>query len=327
METDREEEMVFDSIAHPRCGGRLHIREIKVRVAREPVLLLYTPEGHRSGSFRMAEDEWPMTEEEWLDCSGSCISDMLALVHGKGSERKLRLFLCACCRRIWPLLVDERSREAVETAERYADGLASEKERRAAWAAAQAAAAILKQRPGHADKDRPGGHTTGRRYAAASVALRCADEADRLAAPSSFSSAVRRRGGTFYYPVPRVEDLAEDAADIFAAEDPLAILDDRALRIAYYKARDAEFALQTDMLRDLLGNPFRPAARDSVRLTPKVLALAGDVYDGRAFDRMPFLADALEEAGCANADVLAHCRQSGPHVRGCWVLDLVLGRR
>jgi hypothetical protein len=54
--------------------------------------------------------------------------------------------------------------------------------------------------------------------------------------------------------------------------------------------------------------------------------LAQAIYEERAFDRLPILADALEESGCYNADLLAHCRSDGPHVRGCWAVDLVLGK-
>lgn len=57
-----------------------------------------------------------------------------------------------------------------------------------------------------------------------------------------------------------------------------------------------------------------------------VLALAAGIYAEGAFDRLPILADALEEAGCDNTDILAHCRGPGPHVRGCWVVDLILGK-
>jgi hypothetical protein len=57
-----------------------------------------------------------------------------------------------------------------------------------------------------------------------------------------------------------------------------------------------------------------------------VVELARTIYESRAFDRMPDLAEALERAGCTNADILAHCRQPGPHVRGCWVVDLILRR-
>ena len=83
---------------------------------------------------------------------------------------------------------------------------------------------------------------------------------------------------------------------------------------------------QHALLRDIFGNPFRPVTLDPSWLTSNVLLLAGGIYEERAFDRMPILADALQDAGCANDDVLAHCRGAGPHVRGCWVVDLLLGK-
>jgi hypothetical protein len=81
-----------------------------------------------------------------------------------------------------------------------------------------------------------------------------------------------------------------------------------------------------DVIRDVIGNPSRPIACDPAWRTSDVLALAEGIYDDRAFDRMPILADALQEAGCDSDDVLNHCRGGGPHVRGCWVVDLVLGK-
>jgi hypothetical protein len=80
------------------------------------------------------------------------------------------------------------------------------------------------------------------------------------------------------------------------------------------------------LLRDIFGNPFRPVACDTAWLTSDVIALACGIYDERAFDRTPILADALQDAGCDSADVLDHCRGAGPHVRGCWVVDLLLGK-
>ena len=80
------------------------------------------------------------------------------------------------------------------------------------------------------------------------------------------------------------------------------------------------------LARDIFGNPFRPAALDPSWLTSTVVTLARGIYEERAFDRMPILADALQDAGCDNEDVLNHCRGPGPHVRGCWVVDLVLGK-
>jgi hypothetical protein len=61
-------------------------------------------------------------------------------------------------------------------------------------------------------------------------------------------------------------------------------------------------------------------------LSPIVLQLARAIYNDRAFDRMPEMADALHDAGCDNEEILGHCRGRGPHVRGCWVVDLVLGK-
>ena len=81
-----------------------------------------------------------------------------------------------------------------------------------------------------------------------------------------------------------------------------------------------------DFVRDIFGNPFRPVTFDPRWRTSDVLGLARAIYDDRAFDRMPILADALMDAGCADEQVLGHCRGDGPHVRGCWVVDLVLGK-
>ena len=80
------------------------------------------------------------------------------------------------------------------------------------------------------------------------------------------------------------------------------------------------------LMRDIVGNPFRPVTLDPRWLTPNVVALAQTIYDERAFERMPILADALMDAGCDSADVLEHCRKGGEHVRGCWVVDLLLGK-
>ena len=87
-----------------------------------------------------------------------------------------------------------------------------------------------------------------------------------------------------------------------------------------------EFAHQSDLLRDIFGNPFRRVALDPAWRSVTVASLAETIYAERAFDRLPILADALEDAGCTHADILEHCRGPGPHARGCWVVDLVLGR-
>jgi hypothetical protein len=80
------------------------------------------------------------------------------------------------------------------------------------------------------------------------------------------------------------------------------------------------------LLRCIVGNPFRPVACDPSWRTATAVGLAEVIYAERAFDRLPILADALEDAGCTHPGVLAHCRGDGPHARGCWVVDLVLGK-
>jgi hypothetical protein len=80
------------------------------------------------------------------------------------------------------------------------------------------------------------------------------------------------------------------------------------------------------LIRCTYGNPFRPAAFDEEWRTSTVVSVAKGIYDSRDFSPMPLLADALQDAGCENEDILNHCREDGPHVRGCWVVDLILGK-
>ena len=88
---------------------------------------------------------------------------------------------------------------------------------------------------------------------------------------------------------------------------------------------DKEFKAQADLLRDIFGNPFRPVTLDPRWLTSSVLDLSRTIYDERVFERMPILADALMDAGCDSDELIDHCRGPGPHVRGCWVVDLLTG--
>ncbi|MCI0703344.1 MAG: hypothetical protein L0241_19875 [Planctomycetia bacterium] len=80
-------------------------------------------------------------------------------------------------------------------------------------------------------------------------------------------------------------------------------------------------------LRELFGNPFRPVEFDPAWRTDTALQLARQMYESRDFSLMPILADALQDAGCDNEEVLNHCRDANTtHVRGCWVVDLVLDK-
>ncbi len=80
------------------------------------------------------------------------------------------------------------------------------------------------------------------------------------------------------------------------------------------------------LVREIFGNPFRPVAFDPMWRTDTAVSLAKQMYEAREFSAMPILADALQDAGCDNDDILEHCRSEGTHVRGCWVVDAVMGK-
>jgi hypothetical protein len=178
---------------------------------------------------------------------------MLEYVCSEISERKVRLFACACCRRLWHLMQDERNVWAVEAAERYADGLVSRRElkkaRKAAW----------------------------------------------IPWLTSFE--------------PYQEAIAAVQAVTCAGVQPQQSL--------------------CDLLRDVAGNPFtQVTVKPSwLRYSEGVaVKIAQAIYDEGHFEDLPILGDALEEAGCSNDALLEHCRQPGEHVRGCWLVDLLLGK-
>jgi len=92
---------------------------------------------------------------------------------------------------------------------------------------------------------------------------------------------------------------------------------------------DSERARQARVLRDIVGNFFKPTSIAPELLLWQdgtVVRMAQAIYEERRFADLPVLADALEDAGCDNADILNHCRGGGEHVRGCWVIDLLTGR-
>jgi hypothetical protein len=220
-----------------------------------------------------------MDEEQWLACDDP--HKMLVFLWGEVSERKRRLFACACCRRIWGLLTDERSQTAVEVAERVAEGLATEEERDLAFRAAQ-------------------------------VVYREERDRERMDSVAYFAGiAAWLASGT--------GGGSARAAGVAAT---WATHDDTPERIR-----------QAALLRDILGNPFRPATIKPAWRTPAVVAHAQLIYDERHLpagtldkDRLAVLADALEEAGCEDEQILGHLRSGGDHVRGCWAVDLVLGK-
>jgi hypothetical protein len=270
-----------------------------------------------------------MTEAEWLVCTDP--QKMLNILEGKVSERKfwrrkasdrkLRLFACACCRSIWHLLTDARSRKAIELAEQSADGLTNPQAlleaSESAWAAANEMIRLFWPTSGtgpYNDPDFLDGMPD-----------------DRLAHPAACDAACAAAEALMndLSTVPAVADYACHAKAQAAA--PVGAESASAVGIAARdEAERTEWAAQATLLRDIFGLiPFRPVAMARAwkgwndGIIPK---LAQAIYDERAFDRMPILGDALEEAGCTDQDILAHCRSGGEHVRGCWVVDLVLGK-
>jgi hypothetical protein len=234
-----------------------------------------------------------MNEAQWLAC-GSPEQMLDHLVRrSRVSERKARLFASACCRRIWPFLNDQ-ARHAVDVAERFADGLATEDERQRTEAALQEFIEAWVY---------PSNNTW-------------ADDARVYPGVCAAMTAVTFYDDYLYGPLHGAGATPEQAAFAVGPADVASTVE----RCAPEKIQ------QSALLRDIVGNPFRPVALDPAWLTSTVTALAQGMYESRDFGAMPILADALQDAGCDNDDILNHCRGPGPHVRGCWVVDLVLGK-
>jgi hypothetical protein len=224
-----------------------------------------------------------MTEEEWLACTD--LPRLIKFQRLKARPRKLRLFACACARRLWGILADGPSRTAIEVAERFADGEADEAELTAAY--------------------RESLHVW-------------------VDAQHQLSALVSSGMGA-------VMDDARYAALVISTHAPqVCVSPDAPDR---RKALGVQRACQRALFDCVFGNPFRPASFDSACRTPTVVSLARAAYDERLLPggeldphRLAVLADALEEAG-ASDEVVAHLRSPGPHVRGCWAVDLCLGLR
>ena len=226
-----------------------------------------------------------MTEAEWLAATDP--EPMLQFVRDKTSDRKLRLFGVACCRRVARWMTDKRSLHAVDISEQFADRIVGKKR----LSAARRDAYLASRDPdGSSPVDRD---HTGTSHAAI-VAL-------------NISSRPLNEGGDLLWTASCARSLVAHAVN-----------DD---------AGGVERQCQVALLYDIFGNPFRPVAFDPSWRTSTVAALAEQMYESRDFSPMPVLADALQDAGCDNEDILAHCRGAGPHVRGCWVVDLILGKK
>jgi hypothetical protein len=227
-----------------------------------------------------------MTEAEWLACTDP--TPMLEFLKGRARDRKLRLFACAGCRLIWKDLGDG-SKKAVEVSERFADGSAN------------------------LDELNTARHGIGMElFEGIGCSNWCAD-----AAVNAASETDPQRAWECGYPPERMPEKA----DIYWVYG-IRVESLTTLRVVYK-------ATHSELLRDILGNPFHHATINPAWITwneRTIPRIAQAIYDANAFDRLPILADALEDAGCDNADIFAHCRGEGPHVRGCWVVDLLLGK-
>jgi hypothetical protein len=241
-----------------------------------------------------------MTEAEWLACGYP--EPMLASLRGLVGDRKLRLFAVACCQRLLRAVrLHPWYSQGIAVAEYFADGEATDEELERVnqspcpeW--------CLQYAP---QFDWSEIAASGQPHRKTSLAINACWNAMEVE------------------DVIVMADCASGNAAWAATQQGPVMPDDDGISASRLVV---EQAIQSDILRDIFGNPFRPATLDPSWLTSTVVALARGIYEERAVDRMPILADALQDAGCDSADVLGHCRGPGPHVRGCWVVDLVLGK-
>jgi len=262
-----------------------------------------------------------MTEAEWLTCDEP--GPMLGTILSQASARKLRFFGCACCRGVFQYMEHEGSRALTHLIERYADKHATADELEAArrthdqlchaplrdWEYLNAAdeAALL---AAFTDISLMIAHV-------ASLAAKAV--VDTQAVPSRIELDRRSSEATerLVYPL-EPGSLDEYFSTLRSLQDQQGAVETA--------LRSQEGRVQAAYLRDIFGNPFRPVATDSDWHTSTVIALAKQMYESRDFSPMPILADALQDAGCDCEDILSHCRGPGLHVRGCWAVDLILGK-
>jgi hypothetical protein len=227
-----------------------------------------------------------MTEVTWKRSQDR--REMLQFVHGRISERKFRLFAVACCRRQWELFPPVPHRQAIKAAEQFADGIGTHEE------LLELAEPLI---------DIQSDYT---RYSPRTEQWQLACAAEEVTGRSGVPTC----------------DSARFVAEAVSAAFSMRRGDYR----PEFDPPDPEQLPQVALLRDIVGNPFLPTEVAQDWLTSTVVALARQMYRSRDFSAMPILADALQDADCDNDVILDHCRGPGPHVRGCWVVDLILGK-
>lgn len=228
-----------------------------------------------------------MNETEWLTAREPW--GMISFVRELTSRRKLRLFTCACCRQVLNPFAPPLMERTIAAAEAFADGEIS-------------LSTLLQVRAV---------------VAAESNAAR-RDNANRI--------------GYLCHLWDACLSACWDGGEAEAAQDA-ALATARAAADVPWPATEGhpsefvgELSNQADLLRDVCGNPFTSCGLEPEWLTDTVVGMAKAIYTGHAFDQLPVLADALQDVGCDSEDILGHCRSEGEHVRGCWVVDLLLGK-
>jgi hypothetical protein len=250
-----------------------------------------------------------MTEQEWLACTDP--TPMLEFLRDRASDRKFRLFACACCRRTWRLLNTDQNRRAVEAAERCADGLIGQHE-----------LALVRDATGYWWL----GVGSGRERR--SVLARTATELASYVSEHQAGKAAADVARTAVWLVCQVATKREDRNNAEAYKRRLQERDE---------SKAVERMALASLLREVIRNPFRP----SPPLPSTVLAwsdgtvrrIAQGIYQERRLPvgtldatRLAILADALLDGGCEDEELIAHCREPGPHYRGCWAIDAILAR-
>jgi hypothetical protein len=239
-----------------------------------------------------------MDEAEWANWSHP--ETFLDYVRGPDSSmsrpfvatnRQLILWACACCRRIGHLFHDAGCLTAILAAEGFADGELTYDDLTAVW------------------DDGSKWHSETY-YATSALSVRSLVTQSCAHLIEGIDSAFDGMYTPFLSPADDATRWAVAAIREYAGKG----------------AADREKITQCSILRDILGNPFRPVRCSAEWRTFAVTALADEIYDDRRFADLPELATALIDAGCDNDDVLSHCRSDEPHFRGCWVVDMLLQR-
>jgi hypothetical protein len=239
----------------------------------------------------------------WNDLRG-----MVWALEKRPNPRKMRLAACAYLRRVWALIQDSRLQCAIETAEDFANFQVNRQRLKAVRSSLRVISEEARQRVLYDKNAVPDWASADPDYAEWHV-FQSADD----------TQAVRDM---------RLVDLvlqpvALDAYGLWGVS--LSVMG--RIRDSRLFDQTTEQAAHCDLLRDIFGNPFRPARFSPDWRTDTAVSLARTMYESREFSAMPILADALQDAGCDNDDILSHCRAGNQvHVRGCWVVDLVLGK-